>query len=672
MNSALRNPRSPLSRTLRLFRALFVVMAAGLLCMGLLGFVAVEQTAQPAFCGSCHNMVPYIESWETSLHADVACIECHYPPGSLETLEGKFKAVTQVAKYITSTESKPYAEVSDQSCLRSGCHSVPSLEGPIQFGRIAFEHRDHVLESRRGRQLQCTSCHAHVLEGEHFNVSESVCFACHLMPDAEGKLPEHSDCQMCHGPPDDKIEVSGKDFVHSQFTGRGVRCEQCHTSVIKGRGAVREERCHTCHEEEGHLEHIDDVPFMHEQHVTSHKVECFQCHDEIRHGLLPHDPFESGQNDCRSCHQLSHDPGMAVLAGTGAIGVEDHPSRMTETMVDCLSCHTGHARSDREGAASLHHADGAAAGEADCIHCHGTGYAGMLGRWQGVVGDQLGRLQPLLAQAGAAAEDPQLAEDYRAAAHNLELIARDPSGGAHNPAYSVAVARDVAGRLDRLHAGLGLDSAGAASAGLPLRSADGCADSCHLGVEQFDQVPMADRLFPHRSHLLEAGLDCGQCHQTAEEQHGLPSFPRQDCASCHHQLPEEEDELDCASCHAVQAGMFAGEFEGFEPYPSPMPDLSCSDCHGEADELMRPDAEGCVMCHDEDYAEMYADWRDTTTEYLEALRQRFAAEGADASPEARARVQRALELVEQDGSLGVHNPFLVESLLAEGDAALDG
>ena len=656
-----------------MFRALFVIMAAGLLCMGLLGFVAVEQTAQPAFCGSCHNMVPYIESWEKSLHADVGCIECHYPPGSKETLEGKFKAITQVAKYVTNTESKPYAEVSDQSCLRAGCHSVPSLEGPIQFGRIAFEHRDHVLESRRGRQLQCTSCHAHVLEGEHFNVSESVCFACHLMPDAEGALPEHSDCQICHGPPIDKIEVAGEDFVHSEFTGRGVRCQQCHTSVVKGRGEVREERCHTCHEEEGHISRIDDVPFMHEQHVTGHKVECFQCHDEIRHGLLPHDPFESGENDCRSCHQLSHDPGMGMLAGTGAIGVEDLPSRMTETMVDCLSCHTGFSHRP-EGVEPLsgaaHHAAAAAAGEPDCIHCHGTSYAGMLGRWQSTIGGQVQRLQPLLDAAQPAEQDPALREDFLAARYNLELLSQDPSGGAHNPAYSVSVARDVAARLDRLHLGLGLESAGRASAGLPVRSPSGCADSCHLGVESLEQVPMEGGSFPHRRHLLDAGLDCAQCHQTEEQLHGQPSFPRQDCASCHHQ-PDEDDELDCAACHGTQLGMFAGEFPGFEPYPSPMPDLDCADCHGEAPELMRPDADGCEMCHDEDYREIFDDWRSTTQEYLDELRALLAGpEGAAATPEARARAQRALDLAAGDGSLGVHNPFLVESMIQEGIDAL--
>ncbi len=667
MANALQNPRSPVSRTLRLFRALFVVMAAGLLSVGLLGFVAVEQTAQPAFCGSCHNMVPYIDTWKNSAHADVACIECHYEPGSLETMEGKFKAITQVAKYVTSTESKPYAEVSDQSCLRSGCHSVPSLEGPIQFGRIAFEHRDHVLEVRRGRQLQCTSCHSHVLEGEHFNVSEAVCFACHFKPEDDGRLPEHSDCQICHGPPKDEILVAGKPFVHSEFTGRGVRCQQCHTSVVKGKGEVREERCHTCHEEEGHLERISDVPFMHEQHVTSHKVECFQCHDEIRHGLLPHDPFESGANDCRSCHDQAHDPGMLVLAGTGAVGVEDRPSRMSETMVDCLSCHTGFGATGEGAHDKPDHAAASAATEADCFHCHGTAFAGMLGRWQSTVTGQVERLTPLL--EASATDDPALAPELAAARKNLALIRRDPSRGAHNPAYSMAVARDVAARIDRVQEALGLPTAGQAAAGLPVASADGCADSCHMGIEETATVRLEDRLFPHRKHLLDAGLDCSQCHSSTE--HGMPAFPRQDCASCHHEPAEERPEQDCADCHTVQAGMFAGEIEGFEGYPSMMPDLSCSDCHGEADDLMVPDGDTCVMCHDEDYLEYFEDWRTTTAEALAELEEALRSAGG-ADPAALERARRALQLIRTDGSGGAHNNGLAESILAEGLDALGG
>ncbi|RMH02961.1 MAG: hypothetical protein D6702_07400 [Planctomycetota bacterium] len=669
-------PSRPISRWLRLLRALFVLMAAGLLSFGLLGFVAVEQTAQPAFCGTCHNMVPYIQTWQASAHRDVACIECHYEPGSLETLEGKFKAITQVAKYITSTESKPYAEVADESCLRSGCHTVPALEGPIRFGRVSFEHRDHVLEVRRGRELQCTSCHSHILEGEHFTVSKTVCFTCHFKPEADGSLPEHADCMICHGPPEEEILVAGRSFRHRDFTDRGVRCQQCHTSVVKGRGEVSRERCHTCHEEEGHINRIGDVAFMHEQHVTNHKVECFQCHDEIRHGLLEHDPFESGRNDCRSCHDPDHDPFLALLDGKGAAGVPEMPSRMRQTMVDCLSCHTGHAgrsevASEDDPFAGSHHGARNQAGEADCLHCHGTAFAGMLDRWQTTLTAQVERLRPLLEQVKAAAADEALAADWRDARRNLELVRRDPSHGAHNPAYSVAILENVAERIDRLSEALGLPAAGNAAAGLPVRSADGCTQTCHLGIEAAAETRMADgRAFPHRRHLLDGGLDCRSCHSVQE--HGRPAFPRRECGGCHHEAAAEEDRA-CSSCHPVAAAMFAGEYQDFEPWPAVMEGLECADCHGEPPDLVRPDADSCEMCHDEGYGEILADWQQEISSSLARLRALLASPAAASAPAAaRDRAEQVLRAIEADGSLGAHNSLLAGSMLSEAIDLLGG
>ena len=50
---------------------------------------AVEYgTSRPGFCGSCHIMNSYHESWAKSEHAKagVACVACHYMPGEHHTL----------------------------------------------------------------------------------------------------------------------------------------------------------------------------------------------------------------------------------------------------------------------------------------------------------------------------------------------------------------------------------------------------------------------------------------------------------------------------------------------------------------------------------------------------------------------------------------------------------
>ena len=69
-------------------------------------------SASPQFCNSCHIMRPYVDAWKVSKHHEVACVQCHYPPGLRDTLWVKFQAISQVAKWATQTyNSKPFAVV---------------------------------------------------------------------------------------------------------------------------------------------------------------------------------------------------------------------------------------------------------------------------------------------------------------------------------------------------------------------------------------------------------------------------------------------------------------------------------------------------------------------------------------------------------------------------------
>jgi hypothetical protein len=191
-------PKRPLLRRLAFF-ALFAFLVAVPLGWGFL-----EWTTRPEFCSSCHIMEPYVKSWAESGHKNVGCVQCHYEPGILETAEGKFKAINQVVKYVTSTEgTKPWAEVSDNSCMRSGCHSTRLLEGMVEYklGRtsIAFDHAPHLLEMRRSKKLRCTSCHSQIVQGEHLTVTTTTCLLCHFKGAEED--PKLSDCRTCHVPP---------------------------------------------------------------------------------------------------------------------------------------------------------------------------------------------------------------------------------------------------------------------------------------------------------------------------------------------------------------------------------------------------------------------------------------------------------------------------------------
>ncbi|HEX9900072.1 MAG TPA: NapC/NirT family cytochrome c, partial [Candidatus Methylomirabilis sp.] len=147
-------------------KILILLTTAAVVGIAVLGGL-YKLSSSPLLCSSCHIMKPYVEAWKTSKHNTVSCVECHYPPGFQDSLWVKYQALAQVAKWATQTySSKPFAEVEDASCLRSGCHERRLLEGKVVFKRgIIFDHRPHLAEPRRGRQLRCTSCHSQIVVG---------------------------------------------------------------------------------------------------------------------------------------------------------------------------------------------------------------------------------------------------------------------------------------------------------------------------------------------------------------------------------------------------------------------------------------------------------------------------------------------------------------------------
>lgn len=103
-------------------------IVAGMLALGGL----YRLSSSPMLCNSCHIMKPYVQAWKASKHNNVTCIDCHYPPELRGTIWVKYQALAQVAKWATQTySSKPFAEVEDASCLRSGCHASRLLEGKV-------------------------------------------------------------------------------------------------------------------------------------------------------------------------------------------------------------------------------------------------------------------------------------------------------------------------------------------------------------------------------------------------------------------------------------------------------------------------------------------------------------------------------------------------------------
>ncbi len=663
---------------MRLLGTLLILGLFGGAAVALVLYAAVHHTAQPSFCNSCHLMEPYYESWQRSPHHEVACIQCHYEPGALETAEGKFKALSQLAKYVTRTQgTKPWAEVSDQSCMRSGCHSVRNLEGRVQFGRVSFDHKQHLLESQRGRRLRCVTCHGGDPQGQHIAVSKATCFACHFKPGEDGKAPERqSDCLLCHGPPKEKVVVDGREFVHAGYVERGVDCHECHNPVIQGDGAVRKERCHSCHTEIGHIERIGEKAFLHEKHVTEHKVECFECHDEIQHGLLP-----------------LQKPGPREERGLRLV-----PRELARRGAQAL---LGHGRRRRRGSAQPHVPDArrlrrlphrphglprtdraARAGSRGARWRHGRGRRRRgqrrlhplprhrLQRPAGPVAVRRARAAraPRAARSGpceAARDAQERACLRRAAGCAEEHPARRARRLARRAQRRLRARRACARaprKIDSARTLLGVQGEPPASAGFPFVSKHGCTN-CHAGAGRPESIWPAEKRFPHQRHLAQPGFDCDTCHSTSE--HGKPSFPRSQCASCHHKEPESGEAPACATCHPAQLALQTGKVASFPDKPGTMSQMECSECHGEIPAVLRPKPTACVLCHKPGYDDMFLAWQKEIGALLASLDAALAKPAANVTPVALESARRAYDAVKKDGTRGAHNFEQAKQLLTE-------
>jgi hypothetical protein len=270
-------------RRVALLVAALVLVVGGTATAGLW-----KLSTSPVLCNSCHIMKPYVEAWRTSKHAGVTCVQCHYPPGFRDTIWVKYQALAQVAKWATQTySSKPFAEVEDASCLRSGCHDRRLLRGQVVFkGGIVFDHKPHLEEPRRGPQLRCTSCHSQIVVSTHIEVTETTCFLCHFKGmKTSRELHPIAGCPGCHLPPRGDIRVGSITFNHADVVRRGVACQSCHLNVVEGEGEAPRERCFTCHNEPGKLARYPDTAVVHDFHVAGHNIECGRCHTEIKHRL---------------------------------------------------------------------------------------------------------------------------------------------------------------------------------------------------------------------------------------------------------------------------------------------------------------------------------------------------------------------------------------------------
>ncbi|MFQ5876460.1 MAG: cytochrome c3 family protein [Acidobacteriota bacterium] len=554
---------------------LSVGLAAGLALVA--AGTAMEVSSRPAFCGSCHVMTPYYESWRASTHRNVACVECHIPPGITAELRKKYEALAMVARYFTGTYgTNPWAEIDDAACLR--CHERRLLRGRELFGDVLFDHSAHLAGMRRGKTLRCTSCHSQIVQGSHITVTASTCILCHFKGRESGTGTAR--CTLCHDVPDAEIRRGTPTFSHADVARYGMDCTWCHARPEGSDGDVPRERCLTCHNEPAHLAEYGRAALLHRTHVSEHKVDCMNCHLEIRHVGEPR--IERAVSACGSCHRAGHSPQLMLYSGIGGRGLQPMPSPMFLAGVRCEGCHI--ALPGRES--EVHRAD-----EVSCMSCHGPGYLPIYETWKRGVAARAGALRRQMERTrrrldGAA--PARLAD----ALFNLELVTR--GRGVHNVDYSFAL-------LEKARADMNAARESAGLSALPRPWPEAAVESpclrCHQGIES-GRGRFLDRAFRHDVHLARARLECAACHRPHEERPPgeVVRFGAGGCASCHHRDPAAA----CAPCHAgVRRGTVPSPLGPFDhAFHLDEMELDCGGCHlpGPGGRP-RLDREICASCH---------------------------------------------------------------------------
>lgn len=560
-------------------------------------FLSIQITSQPRFCGSCHYMAPYYESWRTSSHKDVLCVECHIPPGIQSELRKKYEALAMVARYFTGTYStNPWAEVDDLSCLRSGCHTKRVLLGKELYRGVLFDHQPHLTELRREKRLRCTSCHSQIVQGSHIAVTGSTCFLCHFKNTTLNQGTAR--CTLCHEIPEKTITTAGLSFDHGEVKRLDMNCTLCHEGVVRGNGEVPRERCYTCHNDTSRLNLYGKTEFLHRMHVTEHKVECLNCHIEITHKIPARE--EALAAECKSCHSSAagHSAVRDFYRGISGKGVNPRPAAMYLAGVRCEACHN--VPGSEFGRAS----------EVSCMSCHGPKYLTIYRSWQLGLGKRLEGVKAELRESKKRAEansDAIQGKLLKEAEDNVSLV--EQGRGIHNPGYALDL-------LESAHRA-SLAALGAAGDGKPARAAwvqapyEADCLQCHFGIEYISGNAFG-REFPHGKHVVSGRLRCTVCHQ-GREKHGVMKIGAEDCERCHTRItkPMAVAAEECLGCHTADIGRVSDKVR-FPHNKHVESGVDCALCHvGVAQAPHRAFAHSatalpklghalCVTCHSAD------------------------------------------------------------------------
>lgn len=298
-------------------------------------------TSRPRFCGSCHIMQPYYDSWSADAHATKAnarCVDCHYAPGEQHTIKAKMRGLSQVVTYFSGRAGgrRPRPHVQDSSCLREGCHKTPDfIDKPYAVKDVKFVHNKHLQPDTA------------IVQDNRQQMSALQQRLTTAMDPATFERVDRLTVQL--EDPNELQETVRRMLEPTGQTGLLQATVDYVTRVrrdIRYRQVADNLRCTTCHAFTGGKEHF-----------TTRTSTCYACH-------FTGQPFNTDTGECLKCHnppQIEvpvHDKTLSETVGAARkAGTMDH-SLIIEKKVDCRSCHAdlvkGTGRVTRDRCAACH------------------------------------------------------------------------------------------------------------------------------------------------------------------------------------------------------------------------------------------------------------------------------------------------------------------------------
>ncbi len=335
-------------------RLLFALILLLLLSGGLLA-VAEHKTSQPQFCGSCHIMEPYYESWEADIHGgklNVACVECHYAPGERTTIKAKLRGLSQVASYFSGRygSTRPRAHVDNRSCLTSNCHGdMRFMDKELSLGTVKFTHAKHM-------KLQDEKEQATQKELEQLNETLQALLG-------KDKLDRIADVAREATPQKQRMNQMTEMVRGWQTSVKPEQLEKLtHLYHRQLRLAqLKDMQCTNCHSYG--TPDLLGKDASRRGHFSMKTTSCYTCH-------FHNEGFNTGTSQCLLCHTLptkelmihpKTPPDLGEKLKTPELTKQqikmDH-RQIIERKVDCVACHADVA------------VDTARVSRRDCERCH--------------------------------------------------------------------------------------------------------------------------------------------------------------------------------------------------------------------------------------------------------------------------------------------------------------